>query len=115
MSEYIEPSKNKIRNLLISSAIETLTTSRQSSTLASRDYVRKVRDYLSDPQKNQYELTQHFASLLSDETIEKWENFYDSIVQTKKPENLKVAYLSGPNPENDLRILVKNGVLPENV
>jgi hypothetical protein len=115
MSEYIEPSKNKIRNLLISSAIETLTTSRQSSTLASRDYVRKVRDYLSDPQTNQYELTQHFASLLSDETIEKWENFYDSIVQTKKSENLKVAYLSGPNPENDLRILVENGVLPENV
>lgn len=115
MSEYIEPSKNKIRNLLISSAIETLTTSRQSSTLASRDYVRKVRDYLSDPQTKQYESTQHFASLLSDETIERWENFYDSIVQTKKPENLKVAYLSGPNPENDLRILVKNGVLPENV
>lgn len=115
MSEYTEPSKNKIRNLLISSAIETLTTSRQSSTLASRDYVRKVRDYLSDPQTNQYELTQHFALLLSDKTIEKWENFYDSIVQAKKPESLKVAYLSGPNPENDLRTLVENGVLPENV
>lgn len=28
---------------------------------------------------------------------------------------MKVAYLAGPNPENDLEILVKHGILPENV
>ncbi|MCD6184208.1 MAG: hypothetical protein J7K84_00230 [Deltaproteobacteria bacterium] len=33
----------------------------------------------------------------------------------KKPENLKVAYLSGPNPENDLRVFCEAGILPENI
>ncbi|MCT7991973.1 hypothetical protein [Laspinema olomoucense] len=55
------------------------------------------------------------AKKLSDKTIERWESFYDSIVQSRSPENLKVAYLSGPNPENDLRVFCNAGVLPENI
>ena len=56
-----------------------------------------------------------FANFLKEDEINKWENFYDSIVQTREAKNLKVAYLSGPNPENDLREMFKHGILPENV
>jgi hypothetical protein len=52
---------------------------------------------------------------LSDETINRWENFYSSTTQSRKPENLKVAYLAGPNPENDFQALMDFGILPENV
>ncbi|WP_341714704.1 hypothetical protein [Limnobacter sp.] len=55
------------------------------------------------------------AQKLSEETICRWEAFYDSIVQSRTPSNLKVAYLSGPNPENDLRVFCDAGVLPENI
>ncbi|MDE3022807.1 MAG: class I SAM-dependent methyltransferase [Pseudomonadota bacterium] len=55
------------------------------------------------------------AKKLSDTTVERWESFYDSIVQSRSPENLKVAYLSGPNPENDLRVFCQACVLPENI
>lgn len=53
--------------------------------------------------------------MLNDETINRWELFYDSITQSKEPSNLKVAYLSGPNPENDLRVFCEAGILPENI
>ncbi|MGL4503095.1 MAG: hypothetical protein ACRCU2_28795 [Planktothrix sp.] len=112
MSEYSEPEKNKARSAVISSAIEALTRNRSVSTLARRSYVRDVRDHILS-KDNPYDA--RVAKKLSDKTIERWESFYDSIVQSRSPENLKVAYLSGPNPENDLRVFCNAGVLPENI
>ena len=97
---------------VIKSAIEALTQRRAESALARRSYVRDVRDYILT-KDNLYDVLT--AKKLSDATIERWESFYDSIVQSRSPENLKVAYLSGPNPENDLRVFCQAGVLPENI
>jgi len=47
--------------------------------------------------------------------LKKWEHFFNSNQKLKSPSELRVAYFSGPNPENDLSVLVKYGVLPENV
>lgn len=112
MSSYLEPEKNKARSAVISSAIEALTKNRSISTLARRSYVRDVRDHFLREDDSYDALV---AKHLSDETVERWESFYDSIVQIRSPENLKVAYLSGPNPENDLRVFCEAGVLPENI
>ena len=112
MSEYTEPQKMAAREAVISAAIESLTSNRIQSTLARKSYVREVRDYFVRANDDYDAPT---AKLLSDETIERWESFYDSIILDKKPSNLKVAYLSGPNPENDLEVLCSHGVLPENI
>jgi len=112
MSSYSEIEKNKARAAVIGSAIESLTRNRSVSTLARRSYVRDVRDYILG-KDNSYDVL--VAKELSDTTVERWESFYDSIVQSRSPENLKVAYLSGPNPENDLRVLCQAGVFPENI
>lgn len=108
---YKQEEKNIARSAVIGTAIRALCSDRAKSTLASRDHMRKVRDELiSRGGRDQYA-----AEHLSDETIERWEKFYDAIIQFKNPENLKIAYLSGPNPENDLREMTKLGVLPENI
>lgn len=111
MSAYTENEKNIARRAVLTEAITALTIYRDESTLADKKHVRKVKEELVS--RDGYD--KEHANLLSNETIAQWENFYASIVQKKDPKNLKVAYLSGPNPENDLREMTKLGVLPENI
>ncbi len=112
MSSYSELEKNKARSAVIGSAVKSLTRNRSVSTLTRRNYVREVRDHILG-KNNSYDAL--VAKKLSDTTVERWESFYDSIVQSRSPQNLKIAYLSGPNPENDLRVFCQAGVLPENI
>lgn len=109
--EYVEPVKTLAREKVISSAIEALTANRTQSTLCRRSYVREVRDVLVD--RGGYDA--YAAQNLTDETIDRWESFYDSITQRREASSLKVAYLCGPNPENDLRVFCNAGILPENI
>lgn len=112
MTSYTEPIKNKARRIVIDNAIAALTKDRTSSTLTRRSYVRDVKTHITN---GNHPLDVQVANRLSNETVERWESFYDSIIQSRTPKNLKVAYLSGPNPENDLRVLCDAGVLPENI
>ncbi|EJG0412290.1 hypothetical protein C4D16_RS17615 [Vibrio parahaemolyticus] len=108
---YQQKEKNIARAAVIGAAISSLCSEREGSTLASRDHMRKVRNELI----SRGDQDQYAAQHLTNATVERWEKYYDSIIQSKKPENLKIAYLSGPNPENDLREMTKLGVLPENI
>jgi hypothetical protein len=112
MTQYTEPTKIIARRSVLKAAIETLTSNRDNATLARRSYVREVRDH---ELKSDNKYDKQNAAQLSDEIIEKWEAFYDSVTQSKNASNLKVAYLSGPNPENDLRVFCDAGILPENI
>lgn len=112
MDIYNQKEKNKVRIESLTKAIRLLTKDRTDSTIAARNYIRKVKQYIICNEKEPYI---SYAKQLSNKTIKRWECFYDSIVGHKSPSNLKVAYLCGPNPLNDLLILTKLGVLPENV
>lgn len=48
-------------------------------------------------------------------TITSWVDFSDTLNIKKNPNQLKIAYFCGPEPENDLDILIKLGVKVENV
>jgi hypothetical protein len=109
---YQEEIKNKAREMVIKESINALTTNRNDSTLSRRTYVRELKKYFL---KNEDIDDKVFASFLKEDEINRWENFYDSIVQSREAKNLKIAYLAGPNPENDLREMFKHGILPENV
>ncbi|WP_211415289.1 class I SAM-dependent methyltransferase [Agrobacterium tumefaciens] len=110
-SEYNESIKILAREKVISAAIDTLATRRANATLCRRSYVREVRDKLVA--EGSYDAK--VAAKLSDETVDRWEGFYDSVTQSRDAQNLKVAYLCGPNPENDLRVFCAAGILPENI
>ena len=112
MKSYQEEEKRIARLSVLEEAIRCLTENRCRSTVASKDYVRNVYQYIYTHGTS---FDKQIINALSEQTIIRWENFYDSITQSRKPENLKVAYLAGSNPENDLQALMAFGVLPENV
>ncbi|MFC7348292.1 hypothetical protein ACFQO9_16355 [Chryseobacterium zhengzhouense] len=109
---YKEASKQQVRNEALKFAILTLTKNRYRSTIARKTYVRDIKKYLQTQGTN---YDKEISSLLLESEIDKWEAFYESIIKKKKASELRVAYLSGPNPENDIEILVNNGIMPENI
>lgn len=110
--EYQEGEKQIARDKALTFAISTLTKNRHKSSVARKSYVRDIKTYL---QTKGSSYDKYISSLLTDSEIMRWEAFYESIIKKKKPSELRVAYLSGPNPENDIEVLVANGVLPENI
>lgn len=112
-TQYQELSKNEARNKALSYAVECLTHENNSyGYLIDSGYIKKVKDHLLKS-SNIYD--REFSQLLSEDNIKKWENFHSASSRKKKASELKVAYLSGPHPENDLEVLVDLGILPENV
>lgn len=47
--------------------------------------------------------------------ITNWEKLHDSFVEMKRPEDLVICYLSGPEPNNDFQELINLGILPQNI
>jgi hypothetical protein len=112
MVEYNQKSKNIVRSESLNCAIKLLTEERSTTTVASKFYLRNLWEKLKLSTNS---IDSNVNSQLSESTIIRWEAFYDSIVGKKSPSELKVAYLCGPDPLNDLEVLVNNGILPENV
>lgn len=106
--EYNQNQKNEVREQSLKNAILSLTKNRKKSTIAIKKYLRNAKQYLLDTNND-------ILEDLKETTILRWENFYDSVVGNKKPSELKIAYLCGPNPLNDLEVMLEMGILPENV
>ena len=111
--EYQEPIKIKAREKVLSHAIECLTSEKNNyGYLIDENYPERVIEQI---RSRNHSVDNSFINALKKESIESWKNFYRNNRKIKKVSELKVAYLSGPNPENDLRVLTGLGVLPENV
>ena len=79
-----------------------------------RDHVARVWQQLHESEEAKCYFTEEERQEIETE-IGQWERFHDSQVQTRKPSDLRVCYLGGDNPINDLEVLVANGVLCQNV
>src|SRR5258708_26662217 len=107
-----EKKKKKAKEKSFFAAVTLKKKKRKTATIADRGYLRRVWEKLNyDGSPADREIN----NKLTTNTITRWETFYDSIFFNKNPENLKVAYLCGPDPLNDLKVLSKAGVLPKNV
>lgn len=111
METYSQNSKNRVREEALKYAIRSLTRDRYSSTIAPVTQIRNI----VDSALFHYPEQSYLISQLNDEIIYTWEKFYKASIGSKKRYELKVAYLCGPEPENDLNIMIKEGVLPQNV
>ena len=113
-SIYGQKEKNECRSRLIEHAVKCVTTERDTSVCVTPDHVVKTWTNVMKTQ----EAKQHFSiteRLDIKKAIEEWKKFYESRMQTKKPEDLRVCYLAGDNPMNDLEVLVRNGILVQNI
>ena len=113
-SRYDQKEKNECRSKLIEHAIKCLTTERDTSVCVTPYHVVNIWKNLVETQ----EAMQHFSlaeRLNITNAIEEWMKFHKSRIQTKTPEDLRVCYLAGDNPMNDLEVLVQNGILIQNI
>lgn len=112
MLTYTQASKINARHKMFFYAIDLLTTNRSKSCCVERSYVRKVLDYFLslDESKEKEE-----ASKIDINYVKSWESLHDSCVGTKRPEDLVVCYLSGPEPQNDFKELISLGIHPQNI
>ena len=111
--KYNQYTKQNVRHTAIFKAVEILTSKREQSCCVERNYVRKIYDYFirsEDISQNKKE-----AEKINVSYITNWERLHDSYVCTKKPEDLVVCYLSGPEPDNDFQELINLGILPQNI
>ncbi len=109
---YKQESKNQVRHTVIRNAVELLTIRRSEACCVRNSYVRDLYDYyLSLPESHE----QTEAAKIEPEYIREWEHIHSNLIGYKRPDELSVCYLSGPEPENDFNELVNMGVLPQNI
>ena len=110
---YNQEAKKKCRSKLIEHAVRCLTKERQTSVCVKRDHVRKVWDHLCERGDLNCFSEQERCDIEIE--ITQWEKFHDSQMQTKEPSDLRVCYLAGENPINDLEVFMNHGILCQNV
>ncbi|MDH4867442.1 hypothetical protein SBO82_10740 [Alcaligenes nematophilus] len=107
MTTYKQETKEKSRIEIWTKAIKKLTTDRNSQRILNPNYIRRLWDYAFD---------ECLLKIKPDENyIDSWTTFSNNLYSEKKPQNLKIAYFCGPEPENDLEIMIELGVQIENV
>ena len=118
MITYNQPIKNKARNYLIRNAVAALTKKRKSSFLVSKKEFDAITSHFTDllfqgvrpPADEMLAHNFYFAQEKA-----QWYKLYDAACAPKKPSQLKVLYLAGPEPLNDIEVLVKHGILLANI
>lgn len=110
---YKQNSKNSIRHTIFTHAVNYLTVERAHACCVSRTYARNIADYFlcldeSEPVRKE-------AQKIQSNYFSAWESLHDSIIGYKRPSDLVVCYLSGPQPQNDFDEIIALGVLPQNI
>lgn len=107
MITYKQDVKEKSRIEIWTKAIKKLTVDRDMQRILKPNYIRRLWDYAFDEVIYNEKPDEKF--------IESWTNFSNNLYENKQPQQLKIAYFCGPEPENDLEIMIGLGVQVENV
>lgn len=110
---YSQPIKNRVREKILEHAVRALTTERSRSSLVRLNEFDETLDHTLRFLSNH-----GFNGHLNAEArahAREWGRFFETTVRSKAPEDLRVLYLCGPEPQNDLAVLTRLGVLPQHV
>ena len=113
-SSYDQEEKVECRRRVINHAVKSLTAERRTSACVQRIELEQFWKELKKHDNVQENLSQQEIEDVTKE-VEQWKLFHDSQIQTRTPSDLRVCYLGGDNPINDLRVFVDHGVLCQNV
>lgn len=109
---YDQPTKDKARRLSLTHAVELVTSRRDAAAIVPSDHPERVREALLN---SKIEGDQLAGEACEDEDLISWRTFRAAAIGTRKPDEITVAYLAGPEPQNDLAVLMELGVRPENI
>ena len=111
-ASYNEPIKRQARGDVLRHAVEALAAGRASSPLVTDEEFDRLLDYCVNF------IREHGRQDLSEAVVplrEIWHAMHQSRVGNRAPADLKVLFLSGPDPLNDFEALAELGVEPQNV
>lgn len=110
---YKQPIKQAARTNALAYAVDLLTKRREQCAILPANYISKVVSKMKD-HKDDWNY-QFASSSISRKDVDSWKSFRTSAIGSRSPGDLTVAYLSGPEPTNDLETLINLGVRPENI
>jgi hypothetical protein len=109
---YGEPVKQRARQRLIHGAVAALCSGRSTSPLVSRTGFDRMLDYCVE------QMSPYTTSDLREAAAELrnwWHGVHSARIGKRKPGELKVLFLSGPKPLNDVLEFARLGVCPTNM
>jgi hypothetical protein len=112
LSSYTQPTKIRARRLALTHAIELVTSRRDAATIVEANHPQRVRDALLKSDFHGYPAA---GAACDPKDLESWRTLRAAAIGTRTPADITVAYLAGPEPENDLDVLLELGVRPENI
>jgi hypothetical protein len=117
MPDYTNETKNRVRERMLGGAIEALTDKRHSQEILAQDEIRVTFDHFLKLIEPAWTPKAAFADLRADAEAElaDWMEFDACSNTPREPRELKVLYLCGPSPTNDLRVLLEHGINIHNV
>jgi hypothetical protein len=117
MTSYNQESKNEVRELMLKSAIVALTSKRHSSELIDRKKLKITFDHFLSLIQHGFGAGSQFDELHSAAEVElsEWMEFDACCNTRRKSCELKVLYLCGPSPTNDLAVLLEHGINIHNI
>ena len=110
IDSYNQPEKEFVRETVWLNATGVLTKNRWLAPLVREDELADILDYAlrvlqpSDTMRSEIE-----------SEFENWLSAFRSSVGDRKAHDLRVLYLSGPEPLNDLEEMLAHGISPHNV
>lgn len=113
MDTYKQNIKEESREKIWEHAVYSLTANRSNNRVLNEEYIRNLWNYIF--YKSKYS-GGYFKNTNPDiNYLNSWCEFANSCYGDKKSNQLRVVYLCGPEPENDLETLLKLGISIENI
>lgn len=113
METYKQDIKERSREKIWEHAVYSLTSNRSNNRVLKEEYIRNLWNYIFYKCKYTKDYFEYYQPDIS--ILNSWCDFADNTYGFKKASDLRVAYLCGPEPENDLQILLRLGVRIENI
>lgn len=111
MQTYKQKVKSNSREELWKDAIYSLTIYRNTSRILREDRIRDLWNYFI----YKFGITRKKPFSINANYISEWTQFANSLYQNKTASDLRIVYLCGPEPENDLNIMLRYGIKIENI
>lgn len=109
---YKQEIKESSREVIWNFTIDTLSRNREQTPILNNEYIIKLWNYVF----NEVLIPNRLINNVDNECLNNWLSYSEQINNiNKKPEELKIAYLCGPEPENDLSHMLKLGIRIENI
>lgn len=112
MATYGQPLKTEVRTRILKHAVESLTTARSEAPTVTLSHFEGMYDYCRRfiGKHGRYDIEKACRP-----AVNQWTGLHSSKVGHRKPSDLSILYLCGPEPLNDLEVLVSLGVSANNI